>query len=88
MGASGLQFGCFGGTLGVLEVSWVPWLAPLGPDWRLGSQPLNFSQFFHVILGAILDDFWETKSIKKSLKISIDFLMDFDVILSSFWKEF
>ena len=57
MGTSGLQFGCFGGILGALEVSWVPWLAPLGPDWRLGSQPWNFSEFFDAILGAILDDF-------------------------------
>ena len=49
--------GSVGLILGSLEVSWVPWLIPLGPDWRLGSQPLNFSQFFHVILGAILGDF-------------------------------
>ena len=85
LGSVGLHSGSSGGLLGAMVGSSWPRLATWEPT-------VEFFIVFHAILGAIFDDFWEAKSIKKSKTNSIDFLIDFacnlELILEGIWSKF
>ena len=80
-GSIGLHFWSNGGLPGAMGGS-------SGTPAAFWGPTVEFSSFFRAILGTILDGFWETKQVKKSMKKSFVFLYILGAILSSFGEDF
>ena len=77
----GLHFGNYGGLPGAMGGS-------SGTPAAFWGSAVEFSWFFCAILGAILDGFWETKLVKKSMKNHSFFLYISGAILRQFGEDF